>query len=430
VRVGVFEGQRDPPRNDEEPGRVGEEEAIEVIEIKDESEDEEGQAEDGEEEKEDEEVAAPGPGVLPISAPGGDDATPARWCITWIECRSKAGKDAWKAFQHVTGPRGGAYQPLQHGYFPTKEDALRAEADYIAPECPGPSALVGVSYCKRRRKWRSFGGYYNTEEEAGLAYDRREVKRKLNVCTDDVNAAGSGFVEDGSGSGHLQGGRQAAGVAGGGGHRSRSKSPKRRRDRDQSRSRDHLGNSLAKRHRGPGKSNAGDAGAMAEGATEATRMSTKAAATEEDKQREHEVRVAAPKTINEAVAVREAEAQAARDAAAAEAQAARDAAAAAAAAAQYAATEKDKQGDAAAAAAATAMSLAAGGSGVAALAQAHAALEAHLVGVHPGLVNYIDVLVKLGVDTVNDLGKLDEEDIESLELKKWHQAEFMRACGK
>jgi len=146
----VCEGRRDPPRNHEEPAGVGEEEAIDVIEIKDESEDEEGQAEDGEEEKEDEKVAAPGPGVLPISAPGGEDATPARWCVTRVESRSKAGKDAWKAVQHVTGA-----QPRQHGYFPTKEDALRAEADYIAPECPGRSALKGVSYRKRSRKYRA-----------------------------------------------------------------------------------------------------------------------------------------------------------------------------------------------------------------------------------------------------------------------------------
>jgi hypothetical protein len=348
---------------------VGEEEAIDVIEIKDESEDEEGQAEDSEEEKEDEEVAAPGPGVLPISAPGGEDATSPLRCVTSVKARLKAGKDAWKAAIHVTGARGGA-RKHQLGHWPTKEAADRAVANHRKPDRPGRSALKGVSPCKRSGKFRAILnkkqlGLYETKKEAGLAYNaevrRLGLPRELNVFTDDVtaagaSAAGSGFVEDGSGaegnhqenilddgvearrkaeaevvvvpsmvnsrgSGHLQGGRQAAGVAGGGGHRSRSKSPDRRRDRDQSK--------LAKRHRGPGQSKAGDAGAMAEGSTEATRMSIKAAATEKDKQREHEVILfqtllkqmndqdEAVAVRTEAAAVRAAERRAATDAAAA-----------------------------------------------------------------------------------------------------------------
>ena len=83
----------------------------------------------------------------------------------------------------------------------------------------------------------------------------------------------------------------------------------------------------------------------------------------------------------------------------------------------------------AAAAVATATSPAAGGSGAAALAQAHAALEAHLVGVYPGLVTYMDALIELGVDTIEALTELDEESIDSLNLKKMHRAKFLKACG-
>jgi hypothetical protein len=87
------------------------------------------------------------------------------------------------------------------------------------------------------------------------------------------------------------------------------------------------------------------------------------------------------------------------------------------------------RGDVAAAAAAASTSPAAGGSGAAVLAQAHAALEAHLAGVHPGLVTYIDALIELGVDTIEDLTELDEESIDSLKLKKMHRAKFLKACG-
>ena len=39
-----------------------------------------------------------------------------------------------------------------------------------------------------------------------------------------------------------------------------------------------------------------------------------------------------------------------------------------------------------------------------ALSDAHAALKAHLTGVHPGLVNYLDALIAMGRDRVEDLG--------------------------
>jgi hypothetical protein len=86
------------------------------------------------------------------------------------------------------------------------------------------------------------------------------------------------------------------------------------------------------------------------------------------------------------------------------------------------------QVDAAASAAAPAAAPAADAGG--ALADARAALRAHLEGVHPALVEYLDALRALGVDTVEDLGGLDEDSIESLNLKKMHRAKFMTACGK
>jgi len=68
------------------------------------------------------------------------------------------------------------------------------------------------------------------------------------------------------------------------------------------------------------------------------------------------------------------------------------------------------------------------GSGV--LARAHAALKTHLEGFHPGLVAYLGALIELGMETVEGLGNIDEADVESLNLKKHHRGQFLKACGK
>jgi hypothetical protein len=88
------------------------------------------------------------------------------------------------------------------------------------------------------------------------------------------------------------------------------------------------------------------------------------------------------------------------------------------------------QGPVVATAAPTSAASPSAGSCAAALDQERSALEAHLFGVHPGLVTYLGALVELGVDRVDDLSELDEESIESLNLKKLHKAKFLKACGK
>ena len=64
------------------------------------------------------------------------------------------------------------------------------------------------------------------------------------------------------------------------------------------------------------------------------------------------------------------------------------------------------------------------------LSQAHAALKAHLAATHPGLVAYLDELVALGVDRVEDLAGLDDDLIELLNLKILHKSHFLKACGR